>query len=95
MNVMGIRLTTAHVVVNCFRQMTMSNQSSYAGWFFNGTEFSTEPPDGSVGFIYMITRLDSGRKYIGKKLLKFSRTKTIAGKKKKMTVDSDWKTYYG
>lgn len=75
--------------------MTMSNQSSYTGWFFNGTEFSAEPPDGSVGFIYMITRLDSGRKYIGKKLLKFSRTKTIAGKKKKVAVASDWKTYYG
>lgn len=73
--------------------MTMSNP--YTGWFFSGAEFSSDPPDGAVGFIYMITRLDSGRKYIGKKLLKFTRTKTIAGKKKKVAVASDWKTYYG
>jgi len=57
-----------------------------------------------VGFVYLITNTVSGRKYIGKKLAKFSKTtqKTIklkngTKKKKKIRskVDSDWRTYYG
>lgn len=53
------------------------------------------PPDGAVGFIYVITRIDSGRQYIGKKLLKFAKTKVVKGKKKRLQVESDWKEYYG
>jgi hypothetical protein len=39
--------------------------------------------------------MSNGKKYIGKKLLKFRRTKQIKGKKKKTTIESDWKNYYG
>jgi hypothetical protein len=61
-------------------------------------------PDTCVGFVYIITNLISGRKYIGKKLAKFSKTtyKTVklkngTKKKKKIRgkIDSDWQTYYG
>jgi hypothetical protein len=52
-------------------------------------------PDKAIGFIYLITRIDTGRKYVGKKLLTFRRTKTVSGKKKKVNVESDWKDYYG
>lgn len=61
-------------------------------------------PDDCVGFVYLITNLISGRKYIGKKLAKFSKTtyKTVklkngTKKKKKIRskIDSDWQTYYG
>ncbi len=54
--------------------------------------------------MYIITNLISGRKYIGKKLAKFSKTtyKTVklkngTKKKKKIRskIDSDWLTYYG
>jgi hypothetical protein len=54
--------------------------------------------------VYIITNLISGRKYIGKKLAKFSKTtyKTVklkngTKKKKKIRskIDSDWLTYYG
>jgi hypothetical protein len=57
-----------------------------------------------VGFVYIITNKLSGRKYIGKKLAKFSKTtvKTVKLKngnkrKKKIRskVDSDWREYYG
>jgi len=48
-----------------------------------------------IGFVYLITNLQTNRKYIGKKLLKFKKTKTIKGKKKKLLVDSDWRTYWG
>ena len=61
-------------------------------------------PEDCVGFVYLITNLTSNRKYIGKKLAKFSRTttKTVTlknGTKKKKKVrskiDSDWLDYYG
>ena len=61
-------------------------------------------PDDCIGFVYIITNLTTGRKYIGKKLAKFSKTtyKTVklkngSKKKKKIRskIDSDWKEYYG
>ena len=72
-------------------------------WLYNNQEL-TELPEDCVGFVYLITNLTSNRKYIGKKLAKFSRTttKTITlkngtKKKKKIRskVDSDWREYYG
>jgi hypothetical protein len=63
-----------------------------------------ELPEDCVGFVYLITNNLSGRKYIGKKLAKFSKTtyKTVkqkngTKKKKKVRskVDSDWRDYYG
>lgn len=63
-------------------------------WLLNGNPVG-EPPAGAVGYIYRITRLDTGRQYLGKKLLQFSRTKQVKGVKKKMLVEQDWKTYYG
>lgn len=62
-----------------------------------------ELPDTCVGFVYLITNLSNGKKYIGKKLAKFSKTtyKTVTlknGNKKKKKiktlVDSDWREYW-
>lgn len=72
-------------------------------WLFESTLVESLPED-CVGFVYMITNLVSGRKYIGKKLAKFSKTtvKTVKlknGNKKKKKIrskiDSDWLEYYG
>jgi hypothetical protein len=61
-------------------------------------------PEDCVGFVYVITNNTTGRKYIGKKLAKFSKTtyKTVklkngTKKKKKIRskIDSDWQEYYG
>lgn len=51
----------------------------------------------SFGFVYQITNLESGRKYLGKKRLKFTRRKKVTGRKNRKTVikDSDWKDYTG
>lgn len=72
-------------------------------WLFESTLVESLPED-CVGFVYLITNTVSGRKYIGKKLAKFSKTtvrtvKLKNGNKKKKRIrskiDSDWQTYYG
>jgi hypothetical protein len=72
-------------------------------WLYENTEIETLPED-CVGFVYLITNNLTGRRYIGKKLAKFSKTtyKTVTlknGNKKrkriKSKIDSDWQLYYG
>ncbi len=57
-----------------------------------------EIPEGYIGFVYLITNLNTGQKYIGKKLAQFKRTKPpLKGKKlkRRSTVESDWREYWG
>lgn len=72
-------------------------------WLYNNQPVETLPED-CVGFVYIITNITNDRKYIGKKLAKFSKTtqrtvklKNGTKKKKKIRskVDSDWRDYYG
>jgi len=72
-------------------------------WLFESAIVESLPED-CVGFVYLITNTVSGRKYIGKKLAKFSKTtvrtvKLKNGNKKKKKIrskiDSDWQMYYG
>jgi hypothetical protein len=66
-------------------------------WFFNGKPFAAEDAESYVGFVYLITNQLNGRKYIGKKLFQFSRSKKVKGstRRKHTKVVSDWETYYG
>jgi hypothetical protein len=72
-------------------------------WIYQDTAI-LELPEDCVGFVYLITNNLTGRKYIGKKLAKFSKTtyKTVKQKngikkrkKIRTKVDSDWREYYG
>lgn len=57
-----------------------------------------EDTTGYDGFVYRITCLDNGKKYIGKKLFKRAlKRKPLKGKTRarRDKVDSDWKDYYG
>lgn len=72
-------------------------------WLYNDSIIE-ELPEDCVGFVYLITNLTNDRKYVGKKLAKFSKTttKTVTlknGTKKKKKIrskiDSDWMEYYG
>jgi hypothetical protein len=66
-------------------------------WTYQGI-IVEEIPEGIIGFVYLITNLTTGRKYIGKKLAQFKRTKPpLKGKKRKRktTVESDWRDYWG
>ncbi len=72
-------------------------------WYYQEQIIEILPED-CVGFVYMITNTISGKRYIGKKLAKFSKTsykvvKLKNGNKKKKKIrskiDSDWRDYYG
>ena len=64
-------------------------------WLHNDTLIDSDIIDEYVGFVYEIINLTNKRRYIGKKLLKRTKTKQVKGKKKRSLVESDWKTYYG
>ena len=72
-------------------------------WLYN-SEIIEQLPEDCVGFVYLITNKTNNRKYVGKKLAKFSKTtykvvklKNGTKKKKKVRskIDSDWMEYYG
>ena len=63
-------------------------------WIYNNATL-TEIPEKAIGFVYIITNLTNGKRYIGKKNLYFRKVKQVKGKKKRYNVDSDWKEYYG
>ena len=62
-------------------------------WLYEGKEF-TDPQD-FMGFVYIITNLKTGRRYIGKKFFTKAGTRQAKGKKKKVRLPSDWPTYFG
>ena len=72
-------------------------------WTYKHNIIDKLPAD-CIGFVYEITNLLNGRKYIGKKLAKFTRSqsrivKLKNGTKKKRRIktqtDSDWQDYWG
>ncbi len=66
-------------------------------WTYKGKEVESIP-DEYEGFVYLITNIKTGQKYIGKKLAKFKTTKPpLKGKKNKRRgfKESDWKDYWG
>ena len=66
-------------------------------WLYQN-QIVEEIPEGCIGFVYLITNLQTGQKYIGKKLAQFKRTKPpLKGKKlkRRSVVESDWRDYWG
>ena len=57
-----------------------------------------ELPEWCAGFVYEITNTHNGKKYIGKKLAKFKRSRRpLKGRvnKRRYTIPSDWQDYFG
>lgn len=67
-------------------------------WYYNNQEFDENLIANHVGFIYLITELSTGKKYIGQKVFynKVAK-KPLKGKKNRRinTKESDWRDYYG
>ena len=66
-------------------------------WTYQGENIE-ELPENIEGFVYLITNTTNNRKYIGKKLAKFKKTRPpLKGKKNKRRskVESDWRDYWG
>lgn len=66
-------------------------------WYYKGQQFDQTPED-YIGFVYMITEKQTGKKYIGKKLFwKTVKRPPLKGKTRKRTIreQSDWKSYFG
>ena len=61
-------------------------------WTYNGEPFAEEIKP-YEGFVYMITNLINGRRYLGKK--HFWTRRKEKGKTRKVTRESDWENYYG
>jgi hypothetical protein len=66
-------------------------------WIYQGKPV-TELPKDCEGFVYEILNKSNGRKYVGKKLAKFKKSRPpLKGRKNKRRykVESDWREYYG
>jgi hypothetical protein len=66
-------------------------------WIYEDKEYD-ETPEEYQGFVYLITELDTEKKYIGKK--NFWRPKVLPKNSKRSRrirtrVESDWRDYYG
>ena len=80
-------------------------------WYYKGEEMTSieDFPPQTFGFVYRVIHEPTGKIYIGKKVLQFTRKAKLTkkdlaiyegekGRKptyKQVTSESDWKTYYG
>ena len=66
-------------------------------WYYNNEPFDTTPEE-YQGFVYLITEIDTNKKYIGKKNFWKPKTLPITKKRKRRVrtrVESDWREYTG
>jgi hypothetical protein len=69
-------------------------------WTYKGTPYMETPEQGLYSFVYIIENTKTQVKYIGKKLFWFKGfakvlLKNGKKKKKRVLVESDWRTYLG
>lgn len=66
-------------------------------WTYQGKTIDSLPED-CEGFVYLITNTTNGKRYVGKKLAKFKKTRPpLKGRinKRRSKVESDWREYWG
>ena len=61
-------------------------------WLYNDKVFESEDINDYYGFCYLLTDLENGKQYIGRKYFYSVRKKK--GIRKKVRSESDWKSYY-
>jgi hypothetical protein len=62
-------------------------------WYYNNQPVEEIDPK-YLAFVYLITNITNDKKYIGLKTTKSKKTKQVKGKKKRFTVESDWRDYW-
>lgn len=62
-------------------------------WYYQGQIFTSEDIKDYVGFVYLITHIPTGKKYIGRKYI-YSYRKP-KGAKRRVKQFSNWQKYYG
>ena len=62
-------------------------------WYYQGATFTSDDINDFFGFVYCITNIQSGKRYIGRKY--FQQKRKPRGGKRRVTSESDWKKYYG
>tara|TARA_B100000029_G_scaffold422897_1_gene429826 strand:- start:2108 stop:2566 length:459 start_codon:yes stop_codon:yes gene_type:complete len=74
--------------------MTMTESIDYENpWYYNGTAFTSDDIGDQFGYVYRITNRESGKQYIGRKY--FYQKRKPRGGGRRVTSESNWKTYYG
>ena len=74
--------------------MASNSESDYENpWYYKGTAFTSDDIGDFFGFVYRITNIQSGKRYIGRKY--FQQKRKPRGGKRRVTSESDWKRYYG
>ena len=66
-------------------------------WYYKNEPFDTTP-ESYQGFVYLITEIDTNKKYIGKKNFWKPKVLPITKKRKRRVrtrAESDWREYFG
>lgn len=87
----------------------MTKKKEINNWTFNGQEITSfsQMPEGTLGFIYKIHNLDTGKYYIGRKTVSGNKKRKLTAKEKLLPENKrktviiehkespGWKTYNG
>ena len=75
-------------------ETTKIKKGSYENaWTYQGSAFTSDDINGFFGFVYRITNIQTGKRYIGRKY--FVQKRRTGGSRRKRPSESTWKAYYG